>query len=609
MIHIPEGPYESKSDLLRNKSVDLLAFDISPLISYEQFVSFLNEYQKKYPDRIDPETHELLDSGNNKLFVESYEISYESSIDNSWRNNRSLWKYLPIINIPGSFIQDWIEKDHFFVHYDYEKPKSVQVTWVGAQEFCTHYGLELPSGIQAARAKQFGHFSESDKEWEVLWISPPDMNQGLKRVRNYHNDWEDLDIRFPDDLSRFRCVKNETHVSGTSVQPASVYSQNLSQDLTPNLLMKISSDQLVDSVTSGKKYFSEDFFHYYIQKDAFTEEEQNIIHATYIEVSKLLASHGFPVKYQYRGLFNSQIKNALSHLNLDYAHYPMEIESYDKRNVIYRGPLNSSLGLASSYTLKESPLLAVIGQNYSYVEIGSDIILQNSIRTYPYIDDHRTYHPCLCEIMTEYILKNLNYSDTFALTYGPGTYTNFSKEALVNNHIHLSILDYFYTNTKRQQNLDKVLQKTKVVERPKLDLIKENDDVSVYKVMNGIYVKFSDHLRKQYYKGDPLQVTIINPSSIREKLIADTLHLHSDYTDPPFFSQMDTLFTIQDMQWDPMIGSLPIGRMREKDINNNPEAGTAVILRVFEEDHPERIISSLPFSWPDLRHPVLDNHQ
>src|SRR3989338_6000073 len=320
------------------------AFEISEPMTKEAYANFLNLYSARYPDRKDSKTHDVLDQNKNKLFSPRWgEIDYETSLNNAWDNRRSFWRYFGPLAL-FSWIQEWMETEHYFVRYDHNKSSAIGVSWQGAKEFCVYYGLELPTELQIRRASELGFFKKSGAEWlrdEAVAISYSERGVSNPHLPHETPSYQD-----------FRCVKEALSLEAVipSVEQEGDLDYGFRKIEAP--LRKIRFDALENTVQ--KRYISEDFFHYYLQADVFSKEEEALIHEAYKKVSQILQNHGLPVTFTFQGYFQTQMARKLPQVFSGNTVYPLlEIEHLDKKNVIYRVPSASSNSDIRSYDISE----------------------------------------------------------------------------------------------------------------------------------------------------------------------------------------------------------------------------------------------------------------
>src|SRR3989338_3072214 len=104
-------------------------------------------------------------------------------------------------------------------------------------------------------------------------------------------------------------------------------------------LRKISFTEL--SNRGEKTYYFENFFHYYIQNKAFSEDEKKLIHESYHAISSLLSYVGYPIQFKYWGDLNTDNSQVLKDFPWRSSGYNMGLEQFDKKNVVYRGHFTS----------------------------------------------------------------------------------------------------------------------------------------------------------------------------------------------------------------------------------------------------------------------------
>ncbi|MBI3016825.1 MAG: hypothetical protein HYY62_02345, partial [Deltaproteobacteria bacterium] len=562
------------------------AFELSEPMTKEAYANFLNLYSARYPDRRDPKTHDVLDQKKNKfLSIYGGDIEYETSLNNAWNNRRSFWNYLGPFAL-FSWIQEWIETERYFVRYDHRKSSTIGVSWQGAKEFCAYYGLELPTELQIRRASELGFFKKSGAEWlrdEAVTISYSERDVSNPHLPYATPSYED-----------FRCVKEISSLEAvaSSLEQEGDLDYGFRKREAP--LRKIRFDALENTVQ--KRYISEDFFHYYLQADVFSKEEEALIHEAYKRVSQLLQNHGLPVTFTFQGYFQTQMARKLPQVFYGNTITPLlEIEHLDKKNVIYRIPSASSNSDIRSHDLSEH-----FSAHFSHpgtwnldngrtqqgevstgtsVEVASDIFISDHMKESPYTKGRESY-PCLCFEMTERILDMMKLSSLF----------NFRDSLNVHPHVHFK---FPMQEARVIQKLEESLDKITIVQSPVLDLLAQNSALSIYKTTNGIYAQLNDAFRKQHYEEGIGEMYPLFDMRIKKEnnsaIIAKTEKPGYYYTDrlsQKVRAMQNVFFALPNVYWDSMLEAVTVGELRETELIENPPAGTSVVLELFHRDHP-----------------------
>ena len=369
------------------------------------------------------------------------------------------------------------------------------------------------------------------------------------------------------------------------------------------------------------RYIFEKFFEYYIQDGIFSSEDETLIHEAYTLVSNILMRQGLPINYKYMGKHTSEVREQLEQYRPGRSYFPLEIESVDKKNVIYQASPDARLFQSSSNGESE-PFLAfydhmgsIETEEGSYhglistaaiVKTSQDFVINHHIKNYPYVADNMRY-PCLCEVIGYRILFSLNISAFFNVH----DFIYMDVKDMEIEHTHFQFFDEFYRDNKAQEQLKKYLDTVYIVASPRLQLLAQSKMMSIYQAANGIFIKLSDTFRKLHYKKPLIYISIEKeaPSFFENSMIAKTRKPVMSYVDPAIesiFTVRDAFFSLEDTYWDPMIEALAIGEsiyMHELSIKSSsmPQPGTPCLVKTFRADKPDKILTSLSFTWPDLR--------